>query len=59
MRKKIIVVKTFKIKGPKKMIWLFFVPFSFLEVVPSDTTQGYFHPSQSSCKHHGDPREYA
>jgi hypothetical protein len=26
------------------MIWLFLVPFSFLEVVPSGTTQGYFHP---------------
>jgi hypothetical protein len=30
-------------KGLKKMIWLFFVPFSFLEVVPSGTTQGYLH----------------
>jgi len=26
------------------MIWLFLVPFSFLEVVPNGTTQGYFHP---------------
>jgi hypothetical protein len=26
------------------MIWLFFVPFSFLEVGFSGTTQGYFHP---------------
>jgi hypothetical protein len=25
------------------MIWLFLVPFSFFEVVPSGTTQGYFH----------------
>jgi hypothetical protein len=25
------------------MIWFFFVFFSFLEVVPSGTTQGYFH----------------
>jgi len=25
------------------MIWLFFVLFLFLEVVPSGTTQGYFH----------------
>jgi len=25
------------------MIWLFLVPFSFQEVVPSGTTQGYFH----------------
>jgi hypothetical protein len=25
------------------MIWLFFVPFSFLKVVLSGTTQGYFH----------------
>ncbi len=25
------------------MIWLSFVPFSFLEVVPSGMTQGYFH----------------
>ncbi len=41
--KKIIVVKTFKVKGPKKMIKLFFLPFSFLEVVPNGTTQGYFH----------------
>jgi hypothetical protein len=29
------------------MIWVFFVPFSFLEVVPSGTTQGYFHPKFS------------
>jgi hypothetical protein len=26
------------------MIWLFLVPFTFLEMVPSGTTQGYFHP---------------
>jgi hypothetical protein len=25
------------------MIWLFLVPFSFHEVLPSGTTQGYFH----------------
>jgi hypothetical protein len=31
-------------KGPRKMIWLFLVPFSFLEVVLNGTTQGYFHP---------------
>jgi len=37
--RKFIVVKI----GPKKMIWLFLVPFSFLEVVPSGTTHGYFH----------------
>jgi hypothetical protein len=29
------------------MIWLFFVPFSFLQMVPSGTTQGYFHPKFS------------
>jgi hypothetical protein len=31
-------------KGPKKMILLCLVPFSFLVVVLSCTTQGYFHP---------------
>jgi len=25
------------------MIWLFVVPFSFHEMVPSGTAQGYFH----------------
>jgi hypothetical protein len=29
------------------MIWLFLFIFSFLEMVPSGTTQGYSHPS---CK---------
>ncbi len=30
-------------KGPRKTIWLVFVVFLFLEVVPGGTTQGYFH----------------
>jgi len=29
------------------MIWFFFVPFSFLEVVPSGITQEYFHLAPS------------
>jgi hypothetical protein len=32
------------------MFLLFFVPFSFLEVVPSGTTQGYFHLSMLLIK---------
>jgi len=30
------------------MIWLFLVPFSFLEVVSNGTTQRYFHPNNVS-----------
>jgi hypothetical protein len=37
-----------KSKGPRKMIWLFLFPSSFLEVVLSGTTQGYFHPIKDS-----------
>jgi hypothetical protein len=44
MRKKKLVVKILS-KGPRKMVWLFLVPFSFLEVIFNDTTQGYFHPA--------------
>jgi hypothetical protein len=37
-------------KRPRKMIWPFLVPFSFLEVVPSGTTQGYFRPIFNALK---------
>jgi hypothetical protein len=30
-------------KRRRKMIWSFFIPFSFLEMVHGGTTQGYFH----------------
>jgi hypothetical protein len=46
-KKKIIIVKTFKVKAHENDLILF-GSFSFFDVVPSGTTQGYFHPSKYS-----------
>jgi hypothetical protein len=44
MKKKITIIMKKKFKRAKKMIWLFFIPQPFLEVVPKCTTQGWVHP---------------
>jgi hypothetical protein len=43
-KKKIIIVNTFKVKAHENDLILF-GSFSFFDVVPSGTTQGYFRPS--------------